>query len=305
MTDKVQKIREEVERLKLQLLRGACSSQIAMETMCKEEAYNEVLAILDTMQEEPKHRFNVGDKVQSVSGKIAKIESVGTDKYWCIGEQGMSIPFKYQDQWELVEKPKQCMYSKDNYTEEDRKVLCEGCEEKCEFNQVKESAEFQHVNDMCKENGNSLTQEPVSDDLEKAAEEYIKYTPRYDIEYELEEGNDPTEIECFTVDEATAAFIAGAKWKNENLWKPADGEDLPEIGREVVAFQEIFPTKVDAPSLFKIVVAHRPNPEGYDGKSIATGEVEHYTPKTYDKGGWNIPNVKYWLDCLMPKEIEL
>ena len=53
MTDKVQKIREEVEKLKSQLLRGACSSQIAMETICKEEAYNEVLAILDTMQEEP------------------------------------------------------------------------------------------------------------------------------------------------------------------------------------------------------------------------------------------------------------
>ena len=52
MTDKVQKIREEVEKLKSQLLRGACSSQIAMETRCKEEAYNEVLAILDTKQEE-------------------------------------------------------------------------------------------------------------------------------------------------------------------------------------------------------------------------------------------------------------
>lgn len=53
MTDKVQKIREEVERLKSQLLRGACSYQITMETCCKEEAYDKVLAILDTMQEEP------------------------------------------------------------------------------------------------------------------------------------------------------------------------------------------------------------------------------------------------------------
>lgn len=53
MTDKVQKIREEVEKLKSQLLRGACFSQIAMETICKEEAYDEVIAILDTMQEEP------------------------------------------------------------------------------------------------------------------------------------------------------------------------------------------------------------------------------------------------------------
>lgn len=51
--DKVQKIREEVEKLKSQLLRGACSSQIAMETSCKEEAYNEVLALLDSLQEEP------------------------------------------------------------------------------------------------------------------------------------------------------------------------------------------------------------------------------------------------------------
>lgn len=53
MTDKVQKIREKVEKLKSRLIRGACASQIVMETYCKEEAYNEVLAILDSMKEEP------------------------------------------------------------------------------------------------------------------------------------------------------------------------------------------------------------------------------------------------------------
>lgn len=52
MTDKVQKIREEVVRLKSNLIYGACASQIAMETYCKEEAYDEVLAILDTIREE-------------------------------------------------------------------------------------------------------------------------------------------------------------------------------------------------------------------------------------------------------------
>lgn len=52
MIDK-EKIRKEVERLKSQLLRGSC-----LEANCKEEAYNEVLAILDTLQEEP-----VGDKL--------------------------------------------------------------------------------------------------------------------------------------------------------------------------------------------------------------------------------------------------
>ena len=50
--NKLAKVRAEVEKLKSQLLRGACSSQVAMETRCKEEAYNEVLAILDSLQEE-------------------------------------------------------------------------------------------------------------------------------------------------------------------------------------------------------------------------------------------------------------
>lgn len=39
--------------------------------------------------------------------------------------------------------------------------------------QVKDSAEIQHVNETCKENGNSLTQEPVSEDLEQAIDTYL------------------------------------------------------------------------------------------------------------------------------------
>lgn len=53
MTDKVQKIREEVVKLKSQLIKGACSSQVAMETRCKEDAYDEVLSFIDSLQEEP------------------------------------------------------------------------------------------------------------------------------------------------------------------------------------------------------------------------------------------------------------
>ena len=72
-------------------------------------------------------------------------------------------------------------------------------------------------------------EEPVSEELEKAAEEYIEYTPRYDIGYELEEGNDPTEIDCFTIDEATDAFKAGAKWQKEQLTREAiDGIARPD-----------------------------------------------------------------------------
>ena len=77
-------------------------------------------------------------------------------------------------------------------------------------------------------------------------------------------------------------------------WKDAQGDDLPEIDREVIAILDNG----------KVVYAHRP-PEFWDGKNIITGEVTRNYPKTYDKGGWNIPNVKYWLDVELPKEIEL
>ena len=83
-----------------------------------------------------------------------------------------------------------------------------------------------------------------------------------------------------------------------NLWKPADGDNLPEIDREVVVFIQNFPE--DA-GIMKVAIAHRPNPNGWDGRNILTGEVNHYTPKTYDKGGWNIPDVKWWLDLDLPK----
>ena len=44
------KIRTSIEELKSRLIHGACASQIAMETRCKEEAYNEMLAILDSLE---------------------------------------------------------------------------------------------------------------------------------------------------------------------------------------------------------------------------------------------------------------
>ena len=75
------------------------------------------------------------------------------------------------------------------------------------------------------------------------------------------------------------------KATEKNLWKPADGDDLPDIDREVIALLDNG----------KVVFAHRP-PEYWDGKDIVTGKVTRNYPKTYDKGGWNIPNVKWWLD---------
>ena len=95
-----------------------------------------------------------------------------------------------------------------------------------------------------------------------------------------------------------AASIDMAEWVLNSLWKPADGENLPEIDREVIVFTQNFPN--DA-GIMKVAIAHRPDPKGWDGKSIATGKIEHYTPKTYDKGGWNIPDVIFWLDVDITK----
>ncbi len=144
--------------------------------------------------------------------------------------------------------------------------------------QVKESAKTQHVNGTCEKNSNSLTQEPVSEELEEASFDYAEAC-KYD-------GGE--KLLC------VEHFRAGAQWKKAHNWKPADGDDLPEIDREVIALLDNG----------KVVFAHRP-PEYWDGKDIITGKVARNYPKTYDKGGWNIPNVKYWLDIELPKEIEL
>ena len=42
----------EIERLKKQLISGACAAQINMETSCKEEAYNEVLSCINSLKKE-------------------------------------------------------------------------------------------------------------------------------------------------------------------------------------------------------------------------------------------------------------
>ena len=140
----------------------------------------------------------------------------------------------------------------------------------------------------------SLQKEPVSEDLEEAAKRYAT------------EGDEISGL--YIIDEEVEAFKVGAKWQKENLWKPADGDDLPEYDREVVVLinynaqlnihDEEYPT-------YRVGFGHRPNPNGWYGKNIETNEVTHYTPKLYNKGGWNAPDIAYWFDVELPKEIKL
>lgn len=98
------------------------------------------------------------------------------------------------------------------------------------------------------------------------------------------------------------AYMAGAAEADANpinLLKPADGEDLPEMDREVIVLTQPYPLEGNE---YAVSFAHRPNPDGWDGKSVTTGEIEHYVPKTYGKGGWSISDVKYWLDIKFPNE---
>ena len=46
------KVIAEIEKLKGRLIYGACAAQIEMETNCKDEAYNEVLSCIDSLQQE-------------------------------------------------------------------------------------------------------------------------------------------------------------------------------------------------------------------------------------------------------------
>lgn len=188
MTDKVQKIREEVVKLKSNLMYGACSSQIAMETCCKEEAYNEVLAILDTIQEEQKE------------------------------------PSKFDA---AIQEGDDVRYNEDL-----------GC--RVNLSQLKRVAK---------------KEEPVNEDLEDVAKEHF--------------------------------------------WKPADGEDLPEIDKEVIALTQPYSNDEH----LRVVFAHRPNK--YTTWIEKFGEKKIVEVERYGKGEWNIPNVKWWLDVALPKEIEL
>ena len=46
----VDKIRKHIYAQKAKLIRGACAAQVAMETACKEEAYDEILAYIDKLE---------------------------------------------------------------------------------------------------------------------------------------------------------------------------------------------------------------------------------------------------------------
>ena len=87
-------------------------------------------------------------------------------------------------------------------------------------------------------------------------------------------------------------FVKGYERAEKNLGWHSVKDTLPEIDEEVIALTDSVNGNI-VPGSHMICYAHRPNPKGWDGKSIETGEAKHYDVVTYD--GWNIPGVTHWM----------
>jgi len=90
----------------------------------------------------------------------------------------------------------------------------------------------------------------------------------------------------------TAKMVAEALWPKKDIGWHSVKESLPPIDEEVIVLTDEINGKI-VPNAHKICYGHRPNPDGWNGKNIDTGEIKHYDVVTYD--GWNIPGVTHWM----------
>ena len=71
-------------------------------------------------------------------------------------------------------------------------------------------------------------------------------------------------------------------------WYDAQGDNVPKYRREVIVIGR------DG----KVFYGHRPDPE-----EVTMVEGKPYHAKTYDKKGWNWPNIALWLDVEVPDKL--
>jgi hypothetical protein len=194
MTDKVQRIRQEIEkRLKcleeIKLRRELAAAEIGDIACCKY-----LLSFIDFLQKEPETKFKIGDRIR-LKGTTVKGDTI--IRIYTSEVGNAYFEFKNSSDasadldWELVEEPKKCMYTKDDFTEEDRKILCEDCEEKCEYAKKEEPVSNNYSALLpciynraleervkyckyCSAACEGRVKEPVSEELEEAAVEAFK-----------------------------------------------------------------------------------------------------------------------------------
>ncbi len=95
------------------------------------------------------------DKVQKILSEIATRKLCTMDEHMAFYNDKAKEDYRLLSEIEelikaLQEESKECMYSKDNYTGEDRKVLCDDCEEECKFNKKEEPVSEELIEELKK-----------------------------------------------------------------------------------------------------------------------------------------------------------
>ena len=72
--DKIDQIKSHIHDLEEKLIKGACSAQVSMESACKAEAYNEVLAFIDSLEKEQPIIFSRELEVKEDAGGYPYID---------------------------------------------------------------------------------------------------------------------------------------------------------------------------------------------------------------------------------------
>lgn len=288
-----EKIKSEIQRL----IKAYSPIQSA-EGKYKVEAYNEVLSFINSLEDTEKD-FGI----KNVEPVWHDANNVPTKKELCLIMHDSNNGLTLNNVEVVIANPLARRFVTCSYPHKTGKQytvqgetpiqvdVYHSCRDYIPFSDVDKWA---YISDLF--NLNNSQEEPVSENTQ-FAQMADKYEQQVLIgEYQMQES---------VANHCRLSYYLGlkdgAQWQKANLWKDAQGDDLPEIDREVIVLVKSLPEYED--SLLKVAFAHRP-PEYWEGKSIGTGEITRYEPMRYDKGQWSKPAVVWWLDVELPKEEE-
>ena len=133
----------------------------------------------------------------------------------------------------LQEEPKKCLFTKDSYTNEDRKVLCKDCDERCEYNKKEKpvSKDFEMALAEMVDKAQKCVVEPLvvaeqwKDELIKLAksEELVSEEFEEALAREWQGYNDRGAATVDALEDNTQelafakGFYRGAKWQKEQM----------------------------------------------------------------------------------------
>lgn len=147
-----------------------------------------------------------------------------------LGELKHFIDSMQEEPEYLEEETNYCAFSTSRYTDEDRKVLCDGCEEKCGYAQ-KEADWLQElhckIDSLSKEDFEKVwakyhqKEEPISEDLEKEIEMIRKY-------HFINDDFDKAELDGRTISNIARHFAA---WQKQQMMRSATDGQI-EIGED-------------------------------------------------------------------------